>query len=127
MQPQVRSYYADLADAYQEEGNHCADFCTCSIACTTSVPATTSTCAWQRFPFLLLGPNYPFAAARQKIVDPLPRRQKIPVLDLAPVLEPHLAEGLVVNGFDAHPNERAHQLAAEAMERELLPDLMKKP
>jgi hypothetical protein len=45
------------------------------------------------------------------------------VLDLWPVLKPHLGEGLTVNRFDAHPNERAHALAAEAIERELLRDL----
>jgi hypothetical protein len=46
----------------------------------------------------------------------------VPVLDLRPVLESHAGEGLTVNRFDAHPNERAHALAAAAIERELLDD-----
>jgi hypothetical protein len=123
LQPQVRNYYADLADAYQEgeplrrllhklDDLHelCASY---EIDLRVAI-----------FPFLHnLGPGYPFAGAHRKLVDHC-RKQEIPVLDLAPVLEPHLAEGLVVNRFDAHPNERAHQLAADAMERELLPDLL---
>jgi hypothetical protein len=78
------------------------------------------------FPFLHnLGPDYPFARAHRLIVDYCHERG-LPVLDLLPVLEPHAAEGLTVSPFDSHPNERAHQLAAEAMERELLADLFGK-
>jgi hypothetical protein len=76
------------------------------------------------FPFLHdLGPNYPFTAAHRQIADYC-QDAKLPVLDLQPVLEPHVAEGLTVNRFDAHPNARAHALAAEAIERNLLGDLL---
>jgi hypothetical protein len=72
------------------------------------------------FPFLHnLGPDYPFARAHERITDHC-RKAKIPVLDLRPVLEPHAAEGLMVNRFDSHPNERAHKLAAEAIVADLL-------
>jgi hypothetical protein len=65
------------------------------------------------FPFLHnLGPDYPFAAAHRRIATHC-RDTEIPVLDLRPVLEPHRAEGLMVNRFDSHPNERAHALAAQ--------------
>lgn len=75
------------------------------------------------FPFLHnLGPDYPFDAAHERIVE-FCKEQDISCLDLKPVLLPHVAEGLTVNRFDAHPNERAHRLAAEAIERDLLPDL----
>lgn len=75
------------------------------------------------FPFLHnLGPEYPFASAHQTLADYF-RSQGVPVLDLRPVLEPHVAAGLTVSRFDAHPNERAHQLAADAMMKELLSDL----
>lgn len=75
------------------------------------------------FPFLHnLGPNYPFREAHRRIVE-YARDRKIPILDLEPVLSGHAAEGLTVNPFDAHPNIRAHTLAAEAIVRELLPDL----
>jgi len=39
----------------------------------------------------------------------------VPVLDLLPLLQAHKDETLVVNRYDAHPNERAHELAAEAI------------
>jgi hypothetical protein len=124
MQPQVRNYYSDLATAY-EEGEPQRQF-------LQKLDDLRALCAWHQidlrvaiFPFLHnLGPEYPFAAAHRTIVEHC-QANEIPVLDLAPVLEPHIGEGLVVNRFDAHPNERAHELAAEAMERELLPDLMK--
>lgn len=40
----------------------------------------------------------------------------IDCLDLGPALSAHQDEGLTVNPFDAHPNERAHEIAAEALE-----------
>ena len=76
------------------------------------------------FPFLHnLGPDYPFRAAHRQLVE-YARENQIPVLDLEPVLTSHVSEGLTVNPFDAHPNARASELAAEAMVRDLLPDLI---
>ncbi|MGQ0633960.1 MAG: SGNH/GDSL hydrolase family protein [Planctomycetaceae bacterium] len=78
------------------------------------------------FPFLHeLGPDYAFADAHRQIIDYC-RESGVRALDLQPVLAPHVGEGLTVNRFDAHPNERAHALAAEAIERELLDDLFAK-
>jgi lysophospholipase L1-like esterase len=76
------------------------------------------------FPFLHnLGNHYPFRKAHERIVD-FAKSQQIPILDLDPVLTPHVTEGLTVNRFDAHPNQRAHELAAEAIFQELLDDLI---
>jgi hypothetical protein len=76
------------------------------------------------FPFLHnLGPEYPFREAHGLIVEAC-RREHIPCLDLLPMLEPHARERLTVNIFDAHPNERAHNLAAEAISAQLLGDLV---
>ena len=121
--PEVRNYYANMAEFYK-------------------------TSAWDRmraelekfheycrgheidlriaiFPFLHnLGPDYPFDAGHERIAE-FCRSAGVPCLDLKPVLLPHIAEGLTVNRFDAHPNERAHALAAEAMERQLLGDLFR--
>ena len=75
------------------------------------------------FPFLHnLGPDYPFHAAHRKLQQYC-KGAGIPVLDLEPILTPHAAEGLTVNRFDAHPNERAHAIAAEAIKEKLLSDL----
>ena len=79
------------------------------------------------FPFLHnLGPDYPFRHAHEQFVDYC-READIPVLDLDPVLSGHVQDGLTVNPFDAHPNEKAHRLAAEAIERTLLADLFVPP
>lgn len=78
------------------------------------------------FPFLHdFGPDYPFVEAHQRIVE-FCKDAGVPVLDLWPVLQPSLSKGLTVNRFDAHPNELAHKLAAEAIERDLLRDLTEK-
>jgi lysophospholipase L1-like esterase len=79
------------------------------------------------FPFLHnLGPDYPFHTAHQKLKKYCDDAH-IPVLDLEPILTPHISEGLTVNRFDAHPNERAHAIVAEALKDKLLADLFQKP
>lgn len=76
------------------------------------------------FPFLHnLGPDYPFREAHQRFIQ-YAKERNLRVLDLEPVLSPHAKEGLTVNPFDAHPNARAHALAAEAIVRDLLSDLI---
>ncbi|MDB5385528.1 MAG: hypothetical protein JWM11_1174, partial [Planctomycetaceae bacterium] len=40
-----------------------------------------------------------------------------------PVLKPHVSEGLMVNRFYAHPNERAHAIVAGALKDQLFQDL----
>jgi len=77
------------------------------------------------FPFVReVGENYPFRAAHQRVVE-FCQAEKIPVLDLEPVFRPHAGEDLVVSRFDAHPNERAHAIAAEAIENQLLADFFR--
>jgi lysophospholipase L1-like esterase len=119
--PQVRNYYSELAAAYdggpwigmrhklEELRDYCEEH---HIDLRIAI-----------FPFLHnLGPNYPFDAGHEKIAE-FCRRESIPCLDLKPALLPHAGEGLTVNRFDAHPNERAHALVAEALEQDLLADL----
>jgi lysophospholipase L1-like esterase len=74
------------------------------------------------FPFVHdVGEGYPFRAAHARIVE-FCHAEKIPVLDLEPVFRSHANEHLVVSRFDAHPNERANAIAAEAIEDHLLGD-----
>lgn len=120
-QPELRNYYGDMAQFYESaawdrmraELDRFHDFCRDhQIDLRIAI-----------FPFLHnLGPDYAFDVAHKRIAEYC-RGQGIPCLDLKPVLQPHAAEGLTVNRFDAHPNERAHALAAEAMEKDLLADL----
>ena len=69
------------------------------------------------FPFLhALGPNYEY----QFIHDKLNRHWEelgIPHLDLLPVFRNLPPNCLTVNRYDAHPNEYANQLAAEAIDK----------
>ena len=44
----------------------------------------------------------------------------VPVLDLLEDFEQESSPSMVVNRFDAHPNERAHQLAADIIANEML-------
>ena len=76
------------------------------------------------FPFMHnLGPDYDFHHVHTQFVTYC-QEAKISVLDLEPVLAPHVDEGLTVSMFDAHPNERAHELAAEAIRKSLLANLI---
>jgi lysophospholipase L1-like esterase len=76
------------------------------------------------FPFMQnLGPDYPFREADAKLVA-FCKSEKIPVLDLEPVFREHANESLTVSRFDAHPNEQAHAIAADAIEKGLLSDLV---
>ena len=67
------------------------------------------------FPFLQnLGQESPFDHAR-KVVREFCESEDIPLLDLYGTLSEHAAENLTVSRFDAHPNARAHELAAKAI------------
>jgi hypothetical protein len=69
------------------------------------------------FPFLhAVGPNYEFQAIHDSL-DQFWREQKVPHLDLLAVYKNIPARKLTVNAFDAHPNEYAHALAADAIGR----------
>lgn len=119
--PEVRGYFSFLHEYYagepwrqmQQELNELCDLCA-----EHQVDLRIAV-----FPFLHnLGPDYPFRDAHRKLVAYF-QSKGIRVLDLEPALAPHAAEGLTVNRFDAHPNERAHKIAAEAMQAGLLDDL----
>lgn len=78
------------------------------------------------FPFVHdLGDDYKLRDVHRQLVEHC-RKRGIKVLDLEPVLSPHASEGLVVNRFDAHPNERANAIVAEAMKKNLLEDYFAK-
>src|SRR5262249_20566658 len=67
------------------------------------------------FPFLAdLGPKYRFRAAHAKL-DEFWAGEGVPALDLLPTFEANRAKTLTVGPFDAHPNETAHAIAADAI------------
>ena len=63
------------------------------------------------FPFLHESAEKRFAPIRTKIVDTC-RQDGIAAFDLAGAFVGHESETLMVNAFDAHPNEKAHHLVA---------------
>ena len=78
------------------------------------------------FPFMhALGPNYEYRFIHQEL-DQLWRSLDVPHLDLLPVYQDLPTRKLTVNRFDAHPNERAHALAAAAID-EFLTRQLKSP
>lgn len=67
------------------------------------------------FPFLhALGPGYPFQSVHNSL-DAFWREQGIPHCELLSVFRELSPAKITVNRFDAHPNELAHALAADAI------------
>jgi lysophospholipase L1-like esterase len=67
------------------------------------------------FPFLhALGPRYEYQGVHEKL-DALWQSLGVPRLDLLGVYAGFPSRKLTINGFDAHPNELAHRLAAKAI------------
>jgi hypothetical protein len=78
------------------------------------------------FPFLhALGANYDYRFAHAEL-DQFWRELNVPHLDLLPIYQALPARELTVNRFDAHPNEYANQLAAEAIDKFLSPRIQGK-
>jgi hypothetical protein len=76
------------------------------------------------FPFLnALGPKYEYQFVHDEL-NAFWREENVPYLDLLPVFRNHPPAKLTVNTFDAHPNEFANQLAAQAI-NEFLVERMK--
>jgi hypothetical protein len=118
--PEVVGYFDWLADAYRGE---------IWTRQQAQLDAVRQWCRENRcdlvvvvFPFLhQLDADYPFAQAHRALGEYF-SLHGVPYLDLLETMMNHRAEGLVVNRFDAHPNERAHALAADAIWRGLLAD-----
>lgn len=119
--PRAGGYFSHLVDSYQSEPWN--GLAAKLRALHRNCEASQVDFRMVIFPFLHdLGSDYPFHEAHAKLVA-FCETEGIPVLDLEPVLTPHVEEGLTVNPFDSHPNERAHQLAADAIENQLLQDV----
>jgi lysophospholipase L1-like esterase len=116
------SYYSSLAEAYRSEP---------WVGLRAKLAQLRRECAEEHvdfrmviFPFMQdLGEDV-FHDARAKLHD-FCTTEKVPLLDLEPVFRKHAGENLTVSRFDAHPNEQAHAIAAEAIEKGLLSDLVR--
>lgn len=123
--PEIRDYFKFVEEYYDGEPwrkmqDQLEDLCTLCRQHDVDLRIAV-------FPFLHnLGPDYPFRDAHHKIVEFF-RTRGIRVIDLEPIYLPHVAEGLTANRFDAHPSPRAHEIAADAIQTQLLDDLFQKP
>ena len=113
----VRNYYSFVKDYYAGPAwtrllkmlDHISDLCR----------KNDSRFVLVIFPFLHnLGPDYPFQEAHEQIMAAC-RERDIVCLDLLPVLRAQADKGLMVNSFDAHPNERAQRIVAEELQRQI--------
>lgn len=123
--PEARDYYGFLADYYQGEPwqRMAADLQKLQSLCEKHQIELRAVL----FPFLQqLGDDTTFDDARS-VVAKFSAERGIPFQDLTDALLPHRDEGLVVNRFDAHPNARAHAIAADALKNGLLADLWQTP
>ena len=62
-----------------------------------------------------LGPRYEFRAVHAQLYR-FWQELGVPHLNLLSPYEAHRNEALTVNAYDAHPNVRAHNLAADAIQ-----------
>jgi hypothetical protein len=114
----IKNYYSFVREGYTAETwarqqQRLNDFCTMVQTNGGQVTAVT-------FPFLhALGDNYEYEFAHEQLEQHW-RAAGIPHLDLLPLYRETPKERLIVNRLDPHPNEYAHQLAAEAIENFLL-------
>jgi hypothetical protein len=75
------------------------------------------------FPFLhAIGKDYPYKGIHQQL-DNMWKELEVPHLDLLPVFADQPPSELVVSTRDAHPNERSHALAADAITEFLAQEL----
>jgi lysophospholipase L1-like esterase len=105
---------AVLAAAYADPGiwaAHTADL----EEIASSLAAQGTGLAVVTFPFLMRPwPEYRFTAAHQAL-NRFWSERGVAHVDLLPVFVRHDVRELMVNRLDAHPNELAHRLAAEAL------------
>ena len=119
--PGVREYSRILVGAYEgplweEQERRLTEF-------ESTVRSANGRLLVVTFPFLdELAEDSPVRRVHDRLVA-FWRRLGTPNLDLREMYAAHAGEELVVNRHDSHPNERAHALAADAIEAFLLAEL----
>jgi hypothetical protein len=119
--PYVRDYDSFVVGAYEgplweEQKRRLAEF-------ESTVRSSHGRLLVVTFPFLdKLAADSPYRGVQDRLSS-FWRQLGTPNLDLRELYVSHASEELVVNSHDAHPNERAHDLAADAIEAFLLAEL----
>ncbi|HEY8518377.1 MAG TPA: SGNH/GDSL hydrolase family protein [Candidatus Binatia bacterium] len=111
--PQLDGYFPRLRAAYEGEVWHRQAQRLAALA--ELAKQHDARFAVATFPFVhALGPDYPFEEAHRRLAA-LWQSLGVPHLDLRDAFADVPPASLVVNADDAHPNETAHALAAEAL------------
>jgi hypothetical protein len=114
-EPDMRNYFQVVRDAYrgpvwEQQQQRLRSLREAAEAAGGELRVVT-------FPFLhALGPNYEYQPVHDAL-NRLWREWEVPHLDLLTIYRSIPPGQLVVNSLDAHPNEYAHGLAAEAIGR----------
>ncbi len=112
-EPDVADFYSSLADAYS---GPIWDAQRARLRTLRDVVAAHGgRLAVVTFPFFTdLGPSYRFRDVHRKL-DEFWRSENVPALDLLATFDGRDASDLVVGRYDAHPNAKAHAMAAAAI------------
>lgn len=113
--PHMRDYFAFVKDAYEGElwerqKVRLREF-------RAAVESRGGKLRVVTFPFLhAAGADYPYVKAHASLRE-FWRQEGVPHSDLLSAFSNRAPQELVVNAFDAHPNELAHRLASEALDK----------
>lgn len=113
--PYVRNYFSFVKDGYRGEFWEAQKKRLLELR--DLVQAQGGTLKVVTFPFFhALGDRYEYRFVHEEL-DQFWQSNSVPHLDLLPVYAGYSSRQLTVNPYDAHPNELASRLAAEAIDR----------
>jgi lysophospholipase L1-like esterase len=119
--PRVKGYFSFVRDAYQNQLWEVQQQRLAALR--RMIEGGGGKLVVVTFPFMhILGPHYDFQFAHDQL-GKFWQRQGVPHLDLLPMFQTQKPGTMTVNRLDAHPNEQAHALAAEVMDK-VLSDLL---
>ncbi len=123
--PWVKNYFSYVREAYR--GEKWEEQKQRLQALRDLVAARGGKLSVVTFPFLnALGPNYEYQFVHDEL-NAFWSKENVPHLDLLPVFRGFRPDQLTVNRFDAHPNELANKLAANAIDKFLVEQIRTNP
>lgn len=121
--PWIKNYFSYVREAYQ--GAKWAEQQQRLRALREQVERRGGKLSVVTFPFLnALGPNYEYQMVHDQL-NAFWQAENVPHLDLLPTFKHFPPAKVTVNAFDAHPNEFANELAAQAINAFLVEQMKK--
>lgn len=113
--PTASHYYEFVRSAYEDDDPVWVEQRSNLIKIEELCQALDARLSVVLFPFVhVVGAGNEYEAIHEKLAQFWASRE-VPCLDLLPLFEQHSAAKLTVSRYDAHPNELAHELAAQAI------------